>query len=85
MAVVLTYEIWGDPPGAHPIVVHQFYGDTRAEAYAAYATHRAVDSVLDACFRSSKDAKRLVRWWYDERVRSLRSPVESDFCDVKTG
>jgi hypothetical protein len=82
MTVVLRYEIWimGDPR-RYPAIVHEFRGDSREEARAAYEAHLDADNALRSCHDTDRtlDGRRcLVRWWFYDDEAAVAADQDSD-------
>lgn len=74
MSAIVCHEVWAmDPPRDYPVLVHEFRGETREEARAAYEAHLAGDDLLRGCVERDVYAppgrpavRCTVRWWYDD-------------------
>lgn len=74
MTVFITHEVWETGTARdYPVLTHEFRGETREEAYAAYRAHYESDSILRRCVDDDEYAtqdgevvKCFTRWWYDD-------------------
>jgi hypothetical protein len=93
MTTVLRHEIWETTanPRGYPIVVHEFRGNDKKEAFAVYEAHLKTDAFLSGCvehgeFIAGKNKiKCQVSWWFEEDVKSFDKENKERLPDPRTG